>query len=195
MDEPLDRPFVVIITGPPGTGKSTLGKRLATELGLPFISKGGIKESLFDILGWQDREWSKKLGHASVELLFHFLESQLEAGKSLIVETAFIPRFHTTRFLELRDRYGFEPIQILCRADVEVSFERFRKRTESGERHPGHVDHLATYDQFKAVLREGKYEVLEIGGSLFEIDTTDFNRIDYEGLLEAIESTRCGMKP
>jgi adenylate kinase family enzyme len=191
----MDRLVVVIITGPPGTGKSTLGKRLAKELGLPFISKDGIKESLFDTLGWQDREWSKKLGHASVELLFHFLEAQLEAGKSLIVETAFIPKFHTARFLELRNRYGFEPIQILCRADDEVSFRRFRERTESGKRHPGHVDHLATYDQFKAASWEGKYGVLDIGGSIFEIDTTDFNRIDYQGLLEAIESTRGGMKP
>ena len=63
-----DSLFFAIVTGPPGAGKSTLAEYLARELCLPLISKDGIKEILFDTLGWHDREWSKKLGHASFEL-------------------------------------------------------------------------------------------------------------------------------
>jgi predicted kinase len=181
--------LLIILNGPPGAGKTTLGSRLAKDLGLPFIDKDGIKETLFDTLGWRDRAWSQQLGGASFELLFYFVEVLVEAGISLIVETAFIPRFHTARFLELKQRYGFKPFQVFCTCEDDVLFERFRRRAESGERHPGHVDHLATYDQFKAVLREGKYGVLDIGGQVVEIDTTDFERVDYEGLLRVIEST------
>ncbi len=66
----MSRAMLVIINGAPGAGKTTLGRRLAKDLELPFLSKDDIKECLFGALGWSDRAWSMKLGRASVELLF-----------------------------------------------------------------------------------------------------------------------------
>ena len=46
--------YLIIINGPPGSGKTHLGRFLARELWLPYFSKDGVKELLFDSLGWSD---------------------------------------------------------------------------------------------------------------------------------------------
>jgi ribosomal-protein-alanine N-acetyltransferase len=42
---------IVVVAGSPGSGKTTLAKGIAVELGIPLISKDTIKEALFDALG------------------------------------------------------------------------------------------------------------------------------------------------
>ncbi len=78
-------------------------------------------------------------------------------------------------------------MQVLCRATSEVLLARFMARARSGERHPGHIDHLS-YAEFAETLRRGPAEPLEIGGPLFEVDTTDWAAVDYAGLLEQVRT-------
>src|SRR5262249_42209328 len=79
-------PFIVIVTGPPGTGKTTLAEKIGEVFQLPVFNKDGIKEILFDTLGWSDREWSKRLGHATYMILYHVMERELAARVSFVVE-------------------------------------------------------------------------------------------------------------
>jgi predicted kinase len=85
MTEP-DLPLLVLVTGPPGGGKTALAAPLARGLGLPLLSKDELKESLFDSLGTGDPEWSRRLGRAAVALLFVVAARELEAGRSLVLE-------------------------------------------------------------------------------------------------------------
>ncbi|MGD2166160.1 MAG: AAA family ATPase, partial [Anaerolineae bacterium] len=43
MTSATSKPLVVIVTGPPGAGKTTLGRRLSEELRLPFIGKDDVR--------------------------------------------------------------------------------------------------------------------------------------------------------
>ncbi|MBA3944773.1 MAG: AAA family ATPase [Herpetosiphonaceae bacterium] len=180
-------PLLLIISGPPGSGKTTLGRRLASELWLPFVYKDGIKERLFDTLGWRDRAWSQQLGIATYELLYYFLEVQLAAGCSQIIESNFAAEFATQRFLLLKEQYSFRPCQLMCRTQGEVLLARFKLRAEDGSRHPGHVDQL-TYGELEAGLLKGRLEPLAIPGEVIEVDTTDFDSIDYGGLMQQIRA-------
>jgi hypothetical protein len=77
-------------------------------------------------------------------------------------------------------------------ADGEVHFQRFKKRAESGDRHPGHVETL-NLEEFKPVLLRGRDEAMDIGGTVVEVDTTDFEKVDYEGLVEGVRRNIVGL--
>ena len=85
----MAEPLLVIVTGPPSAGKTTLARRIARDLGIPLFARDDIKEILFDSLGWSDRAWSRKVGHASWQILYHAMEELLRAGQSLVVESNF----------------------------------------------------------------------------------------------------------
>lgn len=151
------------------------------------MTKDAIKEILFDKLGWQDRERSRELSVASYELLYYFMEVELQAGRSFIVESTFQPERDNPRLEALRRQYDFVPFQIQCVADGPTLYRRFVERAATGVRHPGHVDGL-NFEEFKPVLLRGRYDPLDLNGSLIEVDTTDFTRVDYEALIAVVRA-------
>jgi hypothetical protein len=175
----------LIVSGPPCTGKTALAHRLAATFALPLMAKDTIKESLFESLGVSDRAWSKRLGGASMELLYVYVGSQLAAGRSCVVEGNFIAAYGTPAFRRLQERYPFLPIQVNLVADPAVLAARFRQRSLSDERHPGHQDHAPRDPRLDAPL-PGRFEPLDIGGHVIELDTSDFARLDYAGLCDQI---------
>jgi hypothetical protein len=113
---------------------------------------------------------------------------QLEAGKSAVMETAFIPGYDNERFRDLRAAYPFEPVQVLCVADEAVLYSRFIERTASGERHPGHVDTTMSREAFSELLRARGYGRLQIGGTVLEVNTTDFAAVDLDALVNVVRA-------
>jgi predicted kinase len=177
--------WLIIVTGLPAAGKSTLAAWLGKQLAIPFIHKDAIKEILFDALGWSDREWSQRLGAASVELIYYFAQTMLMAGRSIIVENTFRPDLASAKLSALARQANAGTVQIICRASTEVVYQRFQQRAEAGLRHPGHVD--------RQVLNEPKVSLddrplrLDMDGEVIEIDTTDFSQVQYESILAQVK--------
>jgi predicted kinase len=68
------KPATVIVSGAPGSGKTTLARPLAAALGFALLSKDDIKESLFETIpgngNGDELAWSRGLGGAAMELLW-----------------------------------------------------------------------------------------------------------------------------
>lgn len=170
-------PALLIVTGHPATGKTTLARSLADDLALPLVSKDVLKETMFDTIGWQDRAWSRQVGVAAIALLYRLAEECLGAGRALVVESNFRPDLDTQRMLDLRARRPFRPVQLRCVASREVMVERYLRRIAAGERHPGHCE--APDDVSVAIMRGlGDIEPLPLGGALLTVDTTDPGALD-----------------
>lgn len=180
---------VIIVTGAPGTGKTTLARRLASHYGLPLLAKDAIKESLFDSLGCCDRAWSQQLSRASLLLLYALLAELLVARISCIIEANFWRSLGSQDLAPLRERYHFWPIQVVCQTAPAELAERLRRRAASGERHPGHHDDTGGEASSSTAPPEepDRYESLAIGGAVIRLDITDLAALDYDLLYAQIE--------
>ena len=126
---------LVIITGLPGTGKTTLARDLARRHGLPLICKDTIKEPLMDVLG-ADASRSRELSNTAFAVMFSLARELLASGDSLILEGNFRSGEHEAPLRAALPPHSPNIIQVLCRVEEG---ER-RARILSRIRHPGHQD-------------------------------------------------------
>jgi predicted kinase len=172
----LDMPLLVVVTGPPAAGKTTVARALAARLQLPLIAKDTIKEALFDGLGTGDLAWSQKLGDATYRAMFALVEDSVAAGASLILEGNLV------RGSELEAGLGALParfFQVHCSAPLEVLIERYGSRA----RHPGHVD-AERIAALRDAVETGRHELLDLPGKTVRLETTQ--PIDLEALAVCI---------
>ena len=59
-----------MVSGAPGTGKSTVARELGAALRRPVLSLDPVKEALADVLGLGDENWSNRVGDAAAEVVF-----------------------------------------------------------------------------------------------------------------------------
>jgi predicted kinase len=145
---------------------------------------------LFDTLGWSDRAWSRRLGAASWELLYHAITMQLSAGQSLIAESNFRHDLAAGRIGALLSRYSAGLLQVVCTADPETLMQRYRARTETGQRHPGHVDDLeSTQAEYATVLAAAHDWSVSHDAATRVVDTTNPASIDYDTLVAACQAS------
>jgi hypothetical protein len=58
---------LIVVSGAPGTGKSTIAAALGAALRFPVLSLDPIKEALADVLGLGGEDWSNQVGDAAAE--------------------------------------------------------------------------------------------------------------------------------
>ncbi len=177
----------IVISGPPASGKSTFAASLRERVRWPLISKDQIKEQIFDVLGWQDRQWSQSVSLASYALMFSWARELATARMPFMLEGNFRPGAHDGAFRSLT-QMGVQWIQVFCTADREVLVHRFAERAGSTSRHPGHVD-LQSVSEIEAELLSTPMQPIAIDGELLHLDTTQLDDARVAQLIERISNT------
>lgn len=163
---------IVLFSGPPASGKSTLAGPLAGALGFPLLSKDTIKEALFDSLRGPvgDLAYSTGLSDAAMDVLFAL--------------AAHCPRVVLDANFKSQDPHQREClaalpgaiVEVHCRCDAEIAIRRYAQRADT--RHPAHALKRLTPE---LIARHDRPVSL---GTVIEVDTS--TPVDLPALLRRV---------
>jgi hypothetical protein len=158
----------VVMTGLPGSGKTTLGRALSNSLHLPFMDKDDVLETLFDALGAHSPDDRSRLSRASDAVL-----QSMALGSQGAVLASFWrrPRLSVTSGTPsgwLSTLESAAVVEVLCDCDPAVAAERFARR----RRHPGHFDQRKAEDELRSDFEQLANEGPLFGSSPVRVDTS-----------------------
>lgn len=174
---------LILINGKPGVGKTTLAAQLKESVAVPILTKDNIKEFLFDTIGYSDREWSKRVGKVSIEMLFTYVDIFLGLGQDIIIENAFWKEFAGPQLAAIIKETHAECLEIYCFTDQKTRMARHDHRMADGSRHSGHDDTLLVLDD---TIDDDRYKALEIG-EVIMVDTTQLGVPGYAEIINKVK--------
>ncbi len=114
-------PSLIVVTGPPGAGKTTLAHPLAQAVRCPLVSRDEIKEGLVNTVGGTDDGSGDLLGR-TYEAFFDTLHLLLEREVTVMAEAAFQHRAWAPR---LEPLMAISRLRIVvCALEPEVALQR-----------------------------------------------------------------------
>jgi len=158
--EPLRLPLLVVVSGVPGGGKTTLARRLAAELRLPHLNRDLVRDGIWATDG-------VNAGPATWDVWMAAVKLYLQHRVSLVVDqTMYRGLSDVTIARELA------PISLLVNVHVEASNarERFAARITADVRGAPYLDQaLARFDEILGEVADP----MDFGGAHLVVDTTE----------------------
>ena len=166
----MSRPTLVVLSGPPGTGKTRLAHELAREIACPAICRDELKEGMVHALGDRfEPAVGDPLTQRAFLVFFDALRVLLEGGVTVVAEAAFQDALWR-RGIEALAKLG-EIRVVQCVVDPTVARKRITRQREAAE--PGRAAHAEILDLDALPEAYASFQRLSLAAPSLDVDTTD----------------------
>ncbi|BBC94690.1 hypothetical protein SRO_3514 [Streptomyces rochei] len=134
----MSTPTLVVVSGGPGTGKTTLAHELARVLGCPAIIRDEIKQGMVMSHPGYQSGGDDPLNHPTLDAFFGVLKVLLEVGVTVVAEAAFQDRLWRPNLEPLT---GLAHLRVIrCTTDADIAHDRIIQRAEEDAHRAAHGD-------------------------------------------------------
>jgi predicted kinase len=168
----LAPPLLVVVSGPPGSGTTTLAHTLARAIPCPAICRDEIKEGLVHAEPDYRPGRGDAMAHRTLDAFFGVLSYLVDAGVSLVAEASFQHRVWEPGLGPLLDKARIRIVH--CRVEAAVARERMARRVaETPARRAVHGDPSVDepFERFEAAFES--FESIGLPVPSMEVDTTN----------------------
>jgi predicted kinase len=184
---PLPKPPLVIVSGAPASGKTTLSRLLADRLLLPLLAKDRLRQIFRDAFNAETREESRRLIAPGFVVFSELISELLRSGIGVVAECNYHRGISEP---ELRPVAALgRPVIIHCQVDRELSYRRFRERHERRlpeRRYAFDGDRIAELARGIPQDSWERAEPVEIGAPVLRVDTTDGYAPDLDEIVQFV---------
>jgi len=166
----MPKPFLIIVTGMPGAGKSTFAKVLGEKIYMPLISRDQIKEGYVQTLGRGHDDLPRETNRIISEIFFDTLYSLVESNVSVIGEAAFQHKVWAPMLARFAGKARI--CLVICKIDGSSALERIVARGLGDEkREYFHGDPQVGLAKKGAVLNPLPYDEPRLDVPTFYVNT------------------------
>ena len=180
------RPTLIVVSGPPASGKTTLAHPLARAVHCPVICRDEIKEGLLNCGPTESTgpEAGDAATHLATAAFFDVIELLIQRGVTLVAEAAFQHRRWAPRLMAFSEAADIRIIN--CVIDAAVAHERRvrRWRNEPWRRRfhaDPDLDQMARIERHEVVLPP--YQPVRLNLPTLVVDTSNGYQPQFDAIV------------